>query len=134
MCNVAELIIFYDGTCPLCATEMRHLHQCDREGVICFENIYADDFAQRYPAINREKADRILHAQRRNGEILLGLDVTYHAWALVGKRRWVAPLRWPVIKPLADALYLFFARYRHPISRLLMGSRKTPRCEWQPKR
>jgi predicted DCC family thiol-disulfide oxidoreductase YuxK len=68
--------------------------------------------------VSYDEAMRILHGQFDDGRIIKGLDVTYHAWSLVGKRRWVAVLRWPLIRHLFDLGYRFFARYRQPISRL----------------
>ncbi|MGB2287813.1 MAG: DCC1-like thiol-disulfide oxidoreductase family protein, partial [Porticoccaceae bacterium] len=55
-------------------------------------------------------------------------DVTYRAWVLVGKRKWVAVLRWPLIKGFADIGYLFFARNRYTISRLLTGQSRCDSC------
>ena len=125
---MAELTIFYDGGCPLCVSEMRHLSQLDRGQKICLENIHADDFSQRFPHINQQQADKILHGQLASGEMIYALDVTYQAWSLVGKRHWVAPLRWPLIKQVAHLFYLLFARYRAPISRLLTGSDRCEMC------
>lgn len=123
---MAELTIFYDGGCPLCVSEMRHLSRLDTEQKIRLENIYADDFSQRFPHINQQRADEILHGQLASGEMIYALDVTYQAWSLVGRRHWVAPLRWPLVRQVAHLFYLLFARYRAPISRLLAGS---DRCE-----
>jgi predicted DCC family thiol-disulfide oxidoreductase YuxK len=125
---VAELIIFYDGGCPLCVSEMRHLSKLDTEAKISLENIYADDFNIRFPHINRKRADQILHGQLASGEVIYALDVTYAAWSLVGKRHWVAVLRWPIIKQVADYSYLFFAKYRSTISKLLTGSERCEMC------
>ena len=124
----AALTIFYDGGCPLCVAEMRHLKKLDTAGNIAFENIYEADFCERFPTINQQQADRILHGQTGDGDMLFGLDVTYRAWVLVGKRKWVAILRWPLIKGLADIGYLFFARYRYTISRLLTGQSRCDSC------
>ena len=123
-----ELTIFYDGGCPLCVAEMQHLYERNGQNKIAFEDIYADDFGERFPHINQQKADRILHGQRADGQIILGLDVTYQAWTLVGKRHWVAVLRWPIIKHVADAVYLLFARYRNTISKLLTGKSRCEAC------
>ena len=125
---MAELIIFYDGGCPLCVSEMRHLSKLDTESVISLENIHADDFSERFPHIDQQRADQILHGQLANGEAIYALDVTYAAWSLVGKRHWVALLRWPIIKQIADYSYLFFAKYRSTISRLLTGSERCEMC------
>ncbi len=125
---MTELIIFYDGGCPLCVSEMRHLSRLDAEAKISLENIYADDFSERFPHIDQQRADRILHGQLASGEVIYALDVTYTAWALVGKRHWVAILRWPIVKQIADYSYLFFAKYRSTISRLLTGSERCEMC------
>ena len=107
---------------------MRHLQKLDTAGNIAFENIYEADFCGRFPQIDQQQADRILHGQTGEGDMLFGLDVTYRAWVLVGKRKWVAVLRWPLIKVFADIGYLFFARNRYTISRLLTGQSRCDSC------
>ncbi|ESP91156.1 MULTISPECIES: thiol-disulfide oxidoreductase DCC family protein [Pseudoalteromonas] len=120
-----ELTIFYDGTCPLCVKEMAALTKRDKSNRILIVDIYSEEF-ERYPDIDPNKANSILHALDMNGNLLLGLDVTYHAWRLVGMGWMYAPLRWPVVKPLADKLYLAFASNRYRISYLLTGK---SRCD-----
>jgi len=125
---MTELTIFYDGGCPLCAAEMRHLSRRDSASKIAYEDIYAADFSARFPQIDQQAADRILHGQLADGQLIFGLDVTYQAWVLVGKRKWVAILRWPIIKPIADLTYLFFAKHRNRISKLLTGQSRCDAC------
>jgi len=112
------LIIFYDGQCPMCATEMRHLKQNDKENVIELVDLHSDDMTTHYPEINISDAMNILHGQYQ-GQRLLGLEVTHRAWTLVGKGFWVAPLNWPIIKPISHRIYLIIAKHRHGISRWL---------------
>ena len=112
------LTIFYDGHCPMCATEMRHLKQHDTDDLIELVNIHQDNFAARYPNIEFSKAMKILHGTYQ-GELLLGLQVTHRAWTLVGKGFWVAPLNWPVIKTVSHWVYLAIAKYRHQVSAVL---------------
>jgi predicted DCC family thiol-disulfide oxidoreductase YuxK len=125
---MAELKIFYDGGCPLCLSEMKHLMKLDQQQKIDLVDINQESFQAKYPDINREKADRILHGQLANGNILLGLDVTYKAWDLVGKGKWIAIIRWPIIRIFADFAYLQFARHRHFLSRLLTGKERCESC------
>lgn len=125
---MAELKIFYDGGCPLCLSEMKHLMKLDQQQKIDLVDINQESFQAKYPEINREKADRILHGQLANGKILLGLDVTYKAWDLVGKGKWIAIIRWPIIRIFADFAYLQFARHRHFLSRLLTGKERCESC------
>lgn len=118
---MALLTIFYDGTCPLCVKEMASLTEKDNGN-----NLETIDLSNaelsKFPNINVTEANIILHALDDNGNLLLGLDAVHRAWQLVG-RGWIyAPLRWPLIKPLADRLYILFAKNRYRISFLLTGS------------
>ena len=125
---MVELRIFYDGGCPLCLSEMKHLLSLDVEHSIDLVDINQPGFEEKYPVINKEKADAILHGQLADGSIILGLDVTHKAWSLVGKGRWTAILRWPVVRIFADWAYLVFAKYRHPLSRLITGKSRCESC------
>ena len=119
-----QLTIFYDGTCPLCSREMGALTKDDKENKIKTIDIYSEVFSE-YPQIDATAANTVLHALNAKGELLLGLDVTYEAWRLVGKGWLYAPLRWPGIKTFADWCYLRFARNRYRVSYWLTG---TSRC------
>ena len=115
-----KLTVFYDGNCPLCAAEMKLLAREDKHSNVCLKDINAPDFSTQYPTINVAEAHRILHGLKDNGEMLYGLDVTVTAWRLVGKKRWLSILRWPVISWFADKTYLLFAKHRQKISKFLM--------------
>ncbi len=123
------LTIFYDGNCPLCATEMAHLKKYDAKNKIQLVNIHEDDFSTRYPSVCFDEAMKILHGHY-NAQLLLGLAVTHRAWTLVGKGFWVAPLNWPIIKTISHWVYLGLAKYRHQISALLakVFNIKTTHC------
>ena len=123
------LTIFYDSSCPLCSAEINQLKAYDDDKQLSFENINAVDFIQRYPSIDKIEANKLLHGQLSNGKMIYGLDVTCLAWKTVGKHRWLAVLRWPVIRWFADLGYSFFARYRNNISAFLMGKSKSPDCQ-----
>ena len=123
-----DLRIFYDGGCPLCLAEMKQLIKLDRQKKIDLVDINQESFEEDYPEIDRQKADQILHGQLADGTILLGLDVTHKAWSLVGKGRWTAIIRWPIIRPLADFAYLKFARHRHFLSRVITGKERCQSC------
>ena len=114
---MTALILFYDGKCPLCLSEINALARRDTKGNIQFEDVHQSDFGKRFPDIDPIDALRIIHA-KLGAEIITGIDVNYHAWRLVGRELWVKPLTWPIIRPIAKLGYRFFAKYRHPISRL----------------
>ncbi|MFW7526444.1 thiol-disulfide oxidoreductase DCC family protein [Vibrio ostreicida] len=120
---MTDLTVFYDGTCPLCVREMQHLAGYDQKQRLQLIDIHSDAF-QHYPAIDATLASTILHGLDKDGQIVLGLDVTYMAWKLVGKGWLYAPLRWKGIRPIADWCYLRFANNRYAISGLLTGKRQ----------
>ncbi len=122
------LTLFFDGTCPLCAAEMRQLKSLDTESRLRFADIYDESFATHYPHIDISAADRYLHAEYADGSMLYGLDVTYHAWRAVDRKHWLVVLRWPVIRWFADIAYRVFARNRYTISYLLTGEKRCERC------
>lgn len=125
-----QLIVFYDGGCPLCVHEMRKLKKLDqkRQQQLQFEDIWAPDFSERFPHIDSEQANRILHGQTADGRMLYGLDVTHAAWSAVGRGWLTAPLRWPLVRWLADKGYLGFAKHRNRISKLITGNERCLQC------
>jgi len=46
------VIIFYDGYCPLCIAEMRHLRKRDKHNKLTLVDIQAPDFSNRYPTMD----------------------------------------------------------------------------------
>lgn len=124
---MAQLTIFYDGTCPLCVAEMRSLHRHDDKKQIRTVDIYNAEFAD-FPDIDPKQANIILHAIDNQGTLHLGLDAAHQAWELLGRGWLYAPLRWRVIRPIADSFYLYFARNRYRISYLLTGKSRCESC------
>lgn len=122
------LTIYYDGHCPLCMKEMQLLRHHDNKKYINLIDLHNDNFSKDYPHINKSEAIQILHGQLNTGELLLGLDVTCKAWSLVGKHKWLAILRWPLIRTIADFFYRVFAQYRSKISYLLTGNKTCNSC------
>ena len=129
-----KLILFYDSSCPLCIAEMRQLQIHNNRQQLQFEDILAPDFNQRFPYIKITEASTILHGLyfpdlQQSPQLLLGLDVTHLAWKSIGRKKWLALLRWPVIRFFADKCYLFFARNRYTISYLLTGKSRCKNCK-----
>jgi predicted DCC family thiol-disulfide oxidoreductase YuxK len=132
-----QLIIFYDGQCPLCLKEMRHLMRLDKDKQLRLIDIYGNSFVDEFPEMQDKPVLQKLHGYLVTSQLkgpdsrqlLTGLDVTYHAWRLAGKGWMVKPLRWPVIRTISDYLYLWFARHRFRLSYLLTGQRRCNQCQ-----
>ena len=121
--------LFYDGCCPLCVAEMKKLAKNDHAHQIEFINIQLESQMQQYPSVDPSEANRILHAITPDNQLITGLDVTYQAWALVGKGWLFKPLTWRWFRFFADPVYLWFASNRYSISAWLTGNARCESCQ-----
>jgi predicted DCC family thiol-disulfide oxidoreductase YuxK len=116
----AKDVLYYDGQCPLCNAEMAKLRQC-ADDRIELQDVHQvpDD-----PALpSREQLLRSLHLRSAAGGMISGLDANVAAWQHT-RYGWLwRVLRWPLVKPVADRLYQFWAGIRY---RRLYGSDKQP--------
>ena len=115
------LTIFYDASCPLCASEMQALKARDRDDRLALVDCSAPDFeddALLGDGIRRHDLMRLIHARDAHGRWFVGLDAfeaVYRAAGLeTAARVWGSP-RW---RPLLSRIYPWIARYRQPLSRL----------------
>lgn len=123
------MIIFYDGYCPLCNAEMRHLRKRDKHNALTLVDIQSAEFAINYPQLDWQALNARIHGMLPDGRMITGLDVTHQAWKAVGMGWVYAPLRWPIIRVFADWVYVKFAKHRYTISYLLTGKKRTcDRC------
>ena len=127
-----KLTLFFDSYCPLCASEIKILEALDSSRNLVFEDIHDEEFTVRYPNIDPVETDRVLHGLYEDGSMIYGLDVTHQAWRAVGKKPWLAILRWPIIRWFADGAYLIFAKNRYSISWLLTGKKRCEPCDINP--
>ena len=119
------LTLLYDGTCPVCVLEMDNLKARNTEGLLRFVNIASPEFdAQPYGA-TLDAMNALIHAQRADGSLVIGVEVFRLAYAAVGLGRWAAPTGWPVLRPIVDVFYALFAKHRYRISRWM-----TPLIRW----
>ena len=58
-----------------------------------------------------------IHAVSTEGSIITGMEVFRCAYKAIGLGWIIAPTGWPVLRPIADAGYRWFARNRHRFGR-----------------
>lgn len=115
--NCRPLTLLFDAACPVCSLEMDHLRERDSARRLAFVDIAAPGFDAAAYGSTLCELNAQIHAVRPDGSHLVGLAALREAYAAAGlawvlKATALAPLR-----PLADAGYALFARYRRPISR-----------------
>ncbi|OXJ11875.1 thiol-disulfide oxidoreductase DCC family protein [Burkholderia sp. AU6039] len=124
----SELVLYFDGRCPLCVAEIRRLRARDARHRLAFVDIAEPGFDPVPLGVDLPTLNRELHARLPDGRMLTGVDSILAAQALTGRRRLVRLLRVPVVRGALAPLYRRFARNRHAVSRWL-GYRAEAPCD-----
>ena len=101
-------VLYYDGQCPLCTAEMGRLSTL-ADGDLRLQDIHA---TQDTTLPGKEDLLRNLHLRTADGHLLTGIDANVAAWQHTRFGllwRW---LRWPLVRPIADAFYRRWASWR----------------------
>ena len=105
--------VLFDGECPLCAREIAALRRLDRgRGRIAFEDIAAPGFDPGRYGLDHAAVMARIHGVLPDGTVIEGVEVFRRLYAAVGLGWLVAPTRWPLLRPLCDAAYRWFAGNR----------------------
>ena len=114
------LTVYYDKSCPMCATEMHVIRDLDWRGRLKLVDCSAKEFDAGAAAegVTREAMMTRLHARDPEGKWLTGLDAFEAVYASAGLKN--AARFWGDrrLRPLLDRIYPVMARYRQPLSRL----------------
>lgn len=119
--------LYYDGQCPLCRTEVKHLQTLADEALelVDIHQLADDNNRLANPALPpRQQLLKRLHLERAGdgidgGELRVGLDANVAAWQHTRYGMLVRWLRWPWVRRLVDPLYSYWADVRY---RRLYGS------------
>jgi predicted DCC family thiol-disulfide oxidoreductase YuxK len=112
------LTLLFDGGCPLCVREVRFLERRDRDhnggqprlAFVDIDDPTYDPAA--HAGISYAEAMGRIHALAADGTVLRDVAVFRRAYELIGLGWLYAPTRWPLLGPLANALYRFWASAR----------------------
>ena len=114
---MAEVIIWYDGGCPLCTREIALMRRLDWRRAIDFRNVSPPDVS--CPLDRRELLARF-HASE-NGVMLSGAAAFAAMWRAIPLLK---PLGWAarnrVVLGLLERLYIRFLRIRPSLQRALL--------------
>jgi predicted DCC family thiol-disulfide oxidoreductase YuxK len=119
------LTVFYDASCPMCASEMHALRDLDAAGRLELVDCSAPDFSDEgflAEGITRAALMQRIHARDAHGRWLVGMDAFEAVYRAAGLE---APARmWgnPRLRPLFNRLYPWIARHRQLVSRLGMNA------------
>lgn len=105
--------ILIDGACPLCRREANLLRRMDAgRGRLALIDIADPAFDPAQFGRTHDDVMGTIHGVDRDGTVLTGVEVFRRAYAAVGWGWVLSWSAWPVLRPIADAAYRFFAKYR----------------------
>lgn len=108
-----QIRLLLDGACPLCRREGAFLRRLDRgRGRLVVEDISAPGCDPGRYGLTRADALARIHGVLPDGTVLSGMEVFRRAYAAVGLGWLLAPTGWPLLRPVFDQLYAWFARNR----------------------
>ena len=114
---MSDVIVYYDGECPLCSREIAHYRAWSRGMPISYVDISASDFDAPACCLDPARVRRILHV-RVGGELRTGIDAVIAMWQAIPAMRWLARLMsLPGVYRMADIGYRIFARFRPYLQR-----------------
>ncbi|MAY75866.1 MAG: thiol-disulfide oxidoreductase [Phycisphaerae bacterium] len=128
--TTAPFTILIDGKCPLCRHEGRLLERLDGgRGRLAIVDITDPAFDPAPIGVTHEDVMGQIHGVTDDGGLVRGMEVFRRAYASVGWGWLWAPTGWPVLRPLFDRLYKWFARNRYRLTGRADPSKSDPRCE-----
>jgi predicted DCC family thiol-disulfide oxidoreductase YuxK len=125
--------LLFDGECPYCVKEVRLLTRLDRHGYLVAEDIADETFDPARYGKTDEQLMATMHGVYPDGTIVTGMNVFREAYRQVGLGWLLAPTGWPVLRPMFDAFYRWFARRRVRLGRLFGRSCDSGRCAVGPR-
>ncbi|AMK75349.1 MULTISPECIES: thiol-disulfide oxidoreductase DCC family protein [Methylomonas] len=107
-----EFILLYDGRCPICRKEVAWLRSRNKYNKLGLQDIHAEEFIPKHYGKSLDELMAEIHGLFPDGRLIKGMPVFYAAYSAVGLGWLIAPARWPLLRPLFDSLYAWFARHR----------------------
>ncbi len=119
------MTIYYDGSCRLCCAQRDRFLRLDPGGDrLAFVDVADPAFdpaslnTPATPPITRESLLASIHAAIPGSQPVSGMAALRLAYAALGRGWWLAVTGWPIVRPIADALYTLLARNRHRFGRI----------------
>ena len=108
----ARTTVFYDGSCPICRTEIAFMRRRDRDGRVEFADIAADPSVLPR-GLPIDEAMRRFHVRASDGTVRDGAAGFAAMWAELPALRPLARFaRVPGVLPVLEVLYRGFLRVR----------------------
>lgn len=81
--------VFFDGSCPLCRSEIGHYRRKDETGALCFVDV-SEPNAAIPDGLTQQQAMERFHVQTGSGALVSGAAAFVEVWARLAGWRWAA--------------------------------------------
>ncbi|MEL6330069.1 MAG: DUF393 domain-containing protein [Planctomycetota bacterium] len=116
--------ILIDGLCPVCKLEGDMLRRMDKgRDRLQIVDITAPEFSAADYGTDWDSVMGKIHGVHADGSLVTGMEVFRIAYRKVGWGWLWAPTAWPLLRPIFDAFYRWFAK-----NRLRLTGRKDADC------
>jgi predicted DCC family thiol-disulfide oxidoreductase YuxK len=115
------LTVYYDASCPVCASEMHALKSRDPDGLLILADCSAEAFDEQRcerEGVTRQMMLARIHARDASGRWSSGVDVFETVYRVAGFARLARLLASRRLRPLLERLYPWIAANRYRLSRL----------------
>lgn len=113
----SQLLVWYDGACPLCQREIALIRRLDRRGAIDFIDV-ADPDAPILCPMDRAQLLQRFHAQEQ-GQVVSGAAAFAAMWRAIPLLRPLGQVaRIPIVLRMLEHGYRVFLRFRPRLQRL----------------
>ncbi len=107
-----KLTVFYDGSCPLCASEIDLYNRADCRQALRFVDVSSENFTGD-AQITQAQALARFHIRLPDGQQLSGARGFIEVWRLLPSWNWMAKLAdRPAVAPVLELLYRLFLPLR----------------------
>ena len=87
--QLPKLMVYFDGSCPLCRAEIRYYQCKDQDRALCFIDI-SETGAVPPEGITQERAMKRFHVRASDGRVLSGAAAFVEVWTRLPRWRWAA--------------------------------------------
>jgi predicted DCC family thiol-disulfide oxidoreductase YuxK len=126
--TTADLTVFFDGSCPLCRSEIGLYRTCAGADRVAFVDVAAADSADLAKGLDKMAALARFHVQTADGRLHSGAAGFTQLWLTLPRWRWLGRIaRLPGIRTAAELAYRGFLRVRPAMQWLWRRAANAPK-------
>jgi predicted DCC family thiol-disulfide oxidoreductase YuxK len=128
--KTATGMIYFDGLCLACSTEINHYRKLSGSDKFQFIDITAPDFQAMSHGIDPHQVHKVMHVRDPSGNLHQGVDAFRAIWREIPKYHFLYKLseRSPV-RALLNLGYKLFVHVRPLLPRKKLNCSESPYCE-----